>query len=116
MCYPALSTHHLTKAFAGKTAVQSCSLSVEQGCIYGFLVRFGAGKTSAPFFLFAAGRIAGGSCRLDRDAQKFSACHPCCCGGAGLPGLPDRQHRPLCAAAFAFDFGGGRSCGCFRRS
>lgn len=85
MRYPALSTHHLTKAFAGKTAVQSCSLSVEQGSIYGFLGRNGAGKTSAPFFLFAAGRIAGGSCRLDRDAQKFSACHPCCCGGAGLP-------------------------------
>ena len=50
MCYPALSTHHLTKAFAGKTAVQSCSLSVEQGSIYGFLGRKGAGKTSAPFF------------------------------------------------------------------
>ena len=60
MCYPALSTHHLTKAFAGKTAVQSCSLSVEQGSIYGFWGRNGAGKTSAPFFLFAAGRIAGG--------------------------------------------------------
>ena len=50
MCYPALSTHHLTKAFAGKTAVQSCSLSVEQGSIYGFLGCNGAGKTSAPFF------------------------------------------------------------------
>ncbi len=50
MCYPALSPHHLTKAFAGKTAVQSCSLSVEQGSIYGFLGRNGAGKTSAPFF------------------------------------------------------------------
>lgn len=50
MCYPALSTHHLTKAFAGKTAVQSCSLSVEQGSIYGFWGRNGAGKTSAPFF------------------------------------------------------------------
>ena len=50
MCYPALSTHHLTKAFAGKTAVQSCSLSVAQGSIYGFWGRNGAGKTSAPFF------------------------------------------------------------------
>ncbi len=50
MCYPALSTHHLTKAFAGKTAVQSCSLSVEQGSIYGFWGRNGAGKTSASFF------------------------------------------------------------------
>ena len=50
MCYPALSPHHLTKAFAGKTAVQSCSLSVEQGSIYGFLGRNGTGKTSAPFF------------------------------------------------------------------
>lgn len=60
MCYPALSTHHLTKAFAEKTAVQSCSLSVEQGCIYGFLGRNGAGKTSAPFFCSLLAGLLGG--------------------------------------------------------
>lgn len=57
MCYPALSTHHLTKAFAGKTAVQSCSLSVEQGSIYGFWGRNGVGKNLC--FLFLCSLLAG---------------------------------------------------------
>ena len=76
MCYPALSTHHLTKAFAGKTAVQSCSLSVAQGSIYGFLGRNGAGKTSAPFFLFAAGRIAGGVLPSGSGCAKIQCLPP----------------------------------------
>ncbi len=42
----AVSTHCLTKAFAGIEVIHNCQISVERGKIYGFLGRNGAGKTT----------------------------------------------------------------------
>jgi pimeloyl-ACP methyl ester carboxylesterase len=42
----AVSTKELTKAFNGKEVVHDCNTSVEQGSIYGFLGKNGAGKTA----------------------------------------------------------------------
>lgn len=41
-----ISANNLTKAFSGKEVIQNCTFSVEQGSIYGFLGRNGAGKTT----------------------------------------------------------------------
>lgn len=43
---PALVTHDLTKRFGGRTAVDSLSLSVAKGEVFGFLGPNGAGKTT----------------------------------------------------------------------
>lgn len=40
------SANNLTKAFLGKEVIRNCTFSVEQGSIYGFLGRNGAGKTT----------------------------------------------------------------------
>lgn len=44
---PAIETHHLCKAFGGKTAVADLTLTVERGEVFGFLGPNGAGKTTA---------------------------------------------------------------------
>ena len=41
-----ISANNLTKAFLGKEVIRNCTFSVEQGSIYGFLGRNGAGKTT----------------------------------------------------------------------
>ena len=46
MKQPAIAARHLTKSFGGKEVIHDCSLSVEQGSLYGVLGRNGAGKTS----------------------------------------------------------------------
>lgn len=46
MKQPAIAARHLTKSFGGKEVIHDCSLSVEQGSIYGVLGRNGAGKTT----------------------------------------------------------------------
>ena len=46
MKQPAIATRHLTKSFGGKEVIHDCSLSVEQGSLYGVLGRNGAGKTT----------------------------------------------------------------------
>lgn len=43
----ALTTHGLTKRFGARTAVDSVSLTVPEGAIYGFLGANGAGKTTS---------------------------------------------------------------------
>lgn len=42
----AVQTKNLCKSFAGKEVIRRCSISVEQGTIYGFLGKNGAGKTT----------------------------------------------------------------------
>ena len=42
----AVAARHLTKSFGGKEVIHDCSLSVEQGSLYGVLGRNGAGKTT----------------------------------------------------------------------
>lgn len=46
MKQPAIVARHLTKSFGGKEVIHDCSLSVEQGRLYGVLGRNGAGKTT----------------------------------------------------------------------
>lgn len=46
MKQPAIAARHLTKSFGGKEVIHDCSLSVEQGSLYGVLGRNGAGKTT----------------------------------------------------------------------
>lgn len=46
MKQPVISARHLTKSFGGKEVIHDCSLSVEQGSLYGVLGRNGAGKTT----------------------------------------------------------------------
>lgn len=41
-----ISANNLTKTFSGKEVIRNCTFSVEQGSIYGFLGRNGAGKTT----------------------------------------------------------------------
>lgn len=42
----AVQTKNLCKSFAGKEVIRNCTMSVEQGSIYGFLGKNGAGKTT----------------------------------------------------------------------
>lgn len=42
----AVQTRNLVKTFAGKEIIHDCTMSVEQGTIYGFLGKNGAGKTT----------------------------------------------------------------------
>ena len=46
MKQPAIAARHLTKSFGEKEVIHDCSLSVEQGSLYGVLGRNGAGKTT----------------------------------------------------------------------
>lgn len=46
MKQPAIAARHLTKSFGGKEVIHDCSLSVEQGSLYGVLGQNGAGKTT----------------------------------------------------------------------
>lgn len=41
-----IAANNLTKTFAGKDVIRTCNLTVEQGSIYGFWGRNGAGKAS----------------------------------------------------------------------
>lgn len=42
----AISTEKITKTFSGKERIKECSISVQQGTIYGLLGKNGAGKTT----------------------------------------------------------------------
>ena len=58
-------TNRLTKAFSGKEVIRNCQMSVEQGTIYGFLGRNGAGKTTVFKLLLGLLRpSAGKACLL----------------------------------------------------
>lgn len=43
---PAIRTEQLTKHYGPRCVVNQLSLSVPQGCVYGFLGRNGAGKAT----------------------------------------------------------------------
>ncbi|MEE6209545.1 ABC transporter ATP-binding protein [Salarchaeum sp. III] len=71
---PAISTDDLTKTYSDTTAVDSLTLTVERGAVYGFLGPNGAGKTTTIRMLTAllpptsgSGRVAGASI-TDREA------------------------------------------------
>lgn len=47
----AIAARHLTKIFGGKEVIHDCSLSVEQGSLYGVLGRNGAFYSALQFSL-----------------------------------------------------------------
>lgn len=67
----AVSTQQLTKSFNGKEVIHECNMSVEQGTIYGFLGKNGAGKTTV--FKMLLGLLSptmGGGNILGEDIVK----------------------------------------------
>ena len=61
---PAIETRKLTKLYGGKPAVHELSLRVPTGCVYGFLGRNGAGKSTAIRMLTGMVRPDAGEARL----------------------------------------------------
>ena len=65
----ALTTHHLTKWFDDRVAVDAVSLNVPQGAIYGFLGANGAGKTTTLRLVLGLLRPSGG--RIEMFGQPI---------------------------------------------
>jgi len=71
---PAIETTDLTKRYGSVTALESLSLSVPEGTVYGFLGPNGAGKTTTMRLLTTLTRPTSGTARVagaaitDRDA------------------------------------------------
>jgi ABC-2 type transport system ATP-binding protein len=61
---PAIATHHLTRRFGARVAVDDLELSVPQGGIYGFLGLNGAGKTTTIRMLLGLIRADGGEVEI----------------------------------------------------
>lgn len=61
----ALETHRLTRRYAGRLAVDSVSMTVPAGSVYGFLGRNGAGKTTTLKLLLGLLRPDAGEIRVD---------------------------------------------------
>jgi ABC-2 type transport system ATP-binding protein len=63
----------LTKVYDGRRVVDSLSLSVPEGCVYGFLGRNGAGKSTTIKLLMGLICPDGGRCELlGEDSQRLS--------------------------------------------
>lgn len=74
MKQPAIVARHLTKSFGGKEVIHDCSLSVEQGRLYGVLGRNGAGKTTLFKLLLGLQHpTAGSSSVMGLDSIQDSA-------------------------------------------
>lgn len=74
MKQPAIVARHLTKSFGGKEVIHDCSLSVEQGSLYGVLGRNGAGKTTLFKLLLGLQHpTAGSSSVMGLDSIQDSA-------------------------------------------
>lgn len=74
MKQPAIAARHLTKSFGGKEVIHDCSLSVEQGSLYGVLGRNGAGKTTLFKLLLGLQHpTAGSSSVMGLDSIQDSA-------------------------------------------
>ena len=65
----ALTTHHLTKWFDDRVAVDAVSLNIPQGAIYGFLGANGAGKTTTLRLVLGLLRPSGG--RIEMFGQPI---------------------------------------------
>ncbi len=59
-----IETRSLRKCFSGRPAVDGLDLSVQAGCIFGFLGRNGAGKTTTIRLLLGFLKSGGGEARL----------------------------------------------------
>src|SRR3954465_9312342 len=61
---PAIEIRDLRKVYSDKAAVDGLTLSVPQGCFFGFLGPNGAGKTTTIKMLMGLARPTSGSIRL----------------------------------------------------
>lgn len=67
----AVFTNKLTKSFSGKEVIKGCQISVEQGTIYGFLGKNGAGKTTMFKLLLGLQKPSSGAASiLDMDVTR----------------------------------------------
>jgi ABC-2 type transport system ATP-binding protein len=59
-----IETRNLTRYFGGKCAVNDLSITVQRGCVFGFLGRNGSGKTTTIRMLLGLLEPTRGSCRV----------------------------------------------------
>src|SRR5256712_14209141 len=64
MFSPAIEVHNLRKVYGNKAAVDGLSLSVPQGCFFGFLGPNGAGKTTTIRMLMGLAPPTSGAIQL----------------------------------------------------
>lgn len=72
----AVFTNKLTKSFSGKEIIKGCQISVEQGTIYGFLGKNGAGKTTMFKLLLGLQKPSSGTASIlgmdvTRETEKI---------------------------------------------
>ncbi len=72
----AVFTTKLTKSFSGKEVIKGCQISVEQGTIYGFLGKNGAGKTTMFKLLLGLQKPSSGTASIlgmdiTKDTEKI---------------------------------------------
>jgi ABC-2 type transport system ATP-binding protein len=73
MADPVITTRGLTRYFGRKCAVSDLSITVERGCVFGFLGRNGSGKTTTIRMLLGLLESARGSCSiLGHDSADLS--------------------------------------------
>ena len=60
-----IETKHLTKSYAGFTAVSDVSLHIPKGAVYGFLGPNGAGKSTTMKMFLGLTKPTGGSFTID---------------------------------------------------
>ena len=67
-----IETNELTKVYGSKSAVDSVSMHVDEGDIYGLIGRNGAGKTTLMRMLVGTARTNGGSVSFGGDLAPSS--------------------------------------------
>src|SRR2546430_9844451 len=70
-----LEAQDVSKAFGGIQALNTCSISVEQGSITGLIGPNGSGKTTLFNVMTGYERIDAGQVRLDRKSTRLNSSH-----------------------------------------
>ena len=74
IAYPRLQTRGLRRSFGSRLVIDQLDLAVPKGCVYGFLGRNGAGKTTCMRSIFGLVQLDGGTMHwegkpIDREAR-----------------------------------------------